>query len=406
MFRTSKRKIVAAIMLIFIFVLAGTFTVTYLASYKDVYDSNQEKISHYIAQYELHGNPSESGQTAPPGDRDDTAYQLATFYSVALSTDGTVLSVDCDSSSTLPQKDLISIAQNLISSGKEKGSSGAFDYQVVSIDDYTLVVLIDNTLLSDNVILLLRNSLIWCSCTLVVLFVFSIFLAKWIVKPLEDSYEKQKQFISDAGHELKTPLAVVRANTELLERELGDNKWLSNIVFENERMTELVNQLLTLARTEQTAPVMEEVDFSRIVTGCALPFEGIAFEQGLALCCDVEEHLKLSGNRGQLEQLVSILVDNAIFHAKPNTEVHVSLKKEKHLLQLAVSNQGKEIPPEKREQIFERFYRNDESRTSTAHRYGLGLAIAKAVTLSHKGKIRVDCAQGWTTFYVTFPGSK
>ena len=162
----------------------------------------------------------------------------------------------------------------------------------MSIDNYTLVVLIDNTLLSDNVILLLRNSLIWCSCTLVVLFFFSIFLAKWIVKPLEDSYEKQKPFISDAGHELKTPLAVVRANTELLERELGDNKWLSNIVFENERMTELVNQLLTLART------------------------------------------------------------------------------------------------------------------STAHRYGLGLAIAKAVTLSHKGKIRVDCAQGWTTFHVTFPGSK
>lgn len=406
MFRTSKRKIVAAIMLIFIFVLGGTFTVTYLASYHDVYESNQEKISHYIAQYKVNGNPSESNQTAPPGNPDDTAYQLATFYSVALSTDGAVLSVDCDSSSTLPQKDLIAIAKNLISGGKEKGSSGAFDYQVVSIDNYTLVVLIDNTLLGDNIILLLRNSLLWCSCILIVLFIFSIFLAKWIVKPLEDSYERQKQFISDAGHELKTPLAVIRANTELLERELGDNKWLSNITFENERMAELVNQLLTLAHTEQTTPIMENLDFSRLVLGCTLPFEGIAFEQGLTLSCDVADGLNLSGNRGQLEQLVSILVDNAIFHAEAGSEIRISLKKEKHLLLFSVSNQGAAIPPEKREQIFERFYRSDESRTSTAHRYGLGLAIAKAVTLSHKGKIRVDCAGGWTTFYVIFPASK
>ena len=238
---------------------------------------------------------------------------------------------------------------------------------------------------------------------LVFVFFCSLNLANRIVAPLEESYQKQKQFISDAGHELKTPIAVISANAEMLGRECGESKWLSNINFENERMAGLVSQLLELARTEQTMPVMDEVDFSQTVTGGILPFESVAFEHGLTLDCDIEEGLRLSGNVGQLGQLVSILVDNAIFHAAPETAVTVSLKRERRSAVLSVANEGGEIPPEQREQIFERFYRRDRARSGGSGRYGLGLAIAKAIVLAHKGNISVTCKEGITKFSVSIP---
>ena len=206
----------------------------------------------------------------------------------------------------------------------------------------------DNTILTDSFTTLFRNTLLFGGCMLALFFFCSLYLANRIVAPLEESYQKQKQFISDAGHELKTPIAVISANAEMLGRECGESKWLSNINFENERMAELVGQLLELAKTEHITPVMAEMDLSQTVTGGVLPFESVAFEHGLTLDCDIEEDLWLSGNVGQLGQLVSILVDNAILHADPGTAVTVSLKRERRSAVLSVANEGGEIPPEQR----------------------------------------------------------
>lgn len=224
-----------------------------------------------------------------------------------------------------------------------------------------------------------------------------------IIAAIEESYKKQKQFISDAGHELKTPIAVISANAEILARECGENRWLSNINFENERMAGLVSQLLELAKTEQITPVMDVVDFSQTVTGGILPFESVAFEHGLTLDFDIAENLRLNGNAGQLGQLVSILVDNDILHADPGTAVTVFLKQERRSAVLSVANRGGEIPPEEREQIFERFYRGDQARSGSSGRFGLGLAIAKAIVLAHKGNISVTCKEGITKFSVSIP---
>ena len=192
------------------------------------------------------------------------------------------------------------------------------------------------------------------------------------------------------------------ANTELLFRELGENEWLANIRYENERMGELVKQLLNLSYAENAEIPMERVDFSRIVTGEILAFESFAFDQGKIIQSDIAEDIHLTGSQAQLKQLVSILLDNAVRHSTGN-KLEVSLKRQGHAAQLCVINPGEEIPPNKREHLFDRFYRVDEARSSDGEHYGLGLAIAKAVVKKHGGSIDVRCREGKVFFTVLLP---
>ena len=165
----------------------------------------------------------------------------------------------------------------------------------------------------------------------------------------------------------------------------------------------LVGQLLQLARTENVTSQMEQIDFSRLVAGESLPFESVAFEQGLTLNSNITSNITVEGNSTQLKQMVSILLDNAIRHSKDNGEVYLSLNKEHGLAKLSVINKGDEIPTEQREQIFERFYRVDTVRNGEDKHYGLGLAIAKAIATSHKGNIEVLCYNGFVEFKVKIP---
>ena len=261
----------------------------------------------------------------------------------------------------------------------------------------------DNTIVNENAMTLFSYTLIFGGVALVIFFFLSVFLARKIVNPLEESYQKQKQFISDAGHELKTPISIVSANAELLARETGDNRWLANIQYENERMGVLVGQLLDLARTENVTSPMERLDLSRLTDGEALPFESVAYERGLTLRCDVAEAIAVVGNGTQLRQLVSILLDNAVRHSAGAGEVGLSLKREHGAAVLSVKDAGEPIPEAVRERLFERFYRVDAARNSEGGHYGLGLAIAKAIVTAHKGRIDVLCYDGVVEFRVQIP---
>lgn len=266
-----------------------------------------------------------------------------------------------------------------------------------------LVTFMDNTIINESATTLFRYTLIFGGAALVIFFFLSIALARKIVQPIEASYQKQKQFISDAGHELKTPISVVGANAELLSRELGENQWLSNIMYENERMGILIGQLLELARTEKVAKNMQQVDFSRLCNGEALPFESVAFEKGLALNCDIAQGVTVEGNADELKQLVAILLDNAVNHSEGGGDITLRLEKSHGNAKLCVINSGKEIPTDKRELIFERFYREDTARTGEGKHYGLGLAIAKSIVSSHNGHIEVLCYNGLVEFQVKIP---
>ena len=444
MFNRSKRKIILSIMVSLVLLLAVTMSVIMLASYREVLRRDSEMLRRYAELYSLeqggtesnpgngnkagtgdnagaeersgsgdktgamHGDSDDSGagphqKDHPPDERAD--YQLATFYSVALAEDGTVLAVNSGVRGLYEEEELIEIARDLLSQERPEGRIGSLSYLVSSKDGYTLVAFIDNTVTTGSMKMLLRNVLVFGGASIIAMFFISLYLAKRIIRPLEENDKQQKQFISDASHELKTPVAVISANAEMLFREVGENEWLANIRYENERMGDLVKQLLDLSRAENSEVPMETVDFSRVVTGEVLALESIAFESGKTIRSDITDEINVSGSQTQLTQLVSVLLDNAIRHGT-GSEIDVSLEQQGHTAVLSVTNEGDEIPPEKQEHLFDRFYRIDEARSSEGHHYGLGLSIAKAVTEKHGGSISVSCKDGKVSFTAVLPTGK
>lgn len=415
MFKRSRRKIVAAIMAVLALLFLGTLIVIYTASYLDVLESNLEMLAHHAELHILHDQNQEDVFATPlpepePGMQKDNPrmehfpeFQLSTFYSVALSYDGQVLATDTADNGVYEAAQLEACAQTIQDSGKTKGIQGELIYLVSAKPGYLLVTFMDNRIMQESMNTLFRYTLIFGSVALAAFFFLAVYLARRIVRPLEESYQKQKQFISDAGHELKTPISVVNANAEMLQRQIGENEWLMNIQYENERMRLLVGQLLELARTENITPQTERLDLSHLITGEVLPFESVAFEKGLSIVSTIEPGQFVNGNGSQLKQLIAILIDNAIRHNDRGTSMTVNLTGTRSAVQLTVSNAGQPIPKEQLEHLFDRFYRLDESRNSEEQHYGLGLAIAKAIVLSHKGKIEVQCGDGLVTFCVTLP---
>lgn len=390
-------------MSVLVLLWVGTLAFIYASSYYDMTRENEQMLKAHADMYEPPQSISPIPPDMPPesdhGFAQTPMFRLSTFYSVALSYDGKVIEVKNEQPMIHDNSELEELAIDVADGDRSFGVKSGLSYYMTDKSGYTLVVFKDNTVMNENASTLFKYTLIFGAVTLVVFFFLSRYLAKRIVQPLEESYLKQKQFISDAGHELKTPVSVIGANAELLERELGDNVWLSNIRYENERMSNLISQLLELARTESTAQKTEHIDLSRLVAGETLPFESVAFEHGLCLKSNIAEEVFVNGNAASLKQLVSILLDNAISHAKGG-DITLTLKKEHGSALLSVVNLGDEIPREHREKLFERFYRTDTVRGSESGHYGLGLAIAKAVCDAHNGRIEVYCHNGLVEFTV------
>ena len=329
--------------------------------------------------------------------------KIGTFYTVKLANDGENAVIENGADGVYTDNELITAAQKV--AVKEKGRMGELLYIVTKNDSETIVSFMDNTVFSDSFSMLFWFTVIFGVVAIIVIAFISVYIANRIVSPMEETYIKQKQFTADAGHELKTPIAAVSANSEMLRREIGNNKWLNNIEFENERMKALVTELLELARNENKKADKKPTDLSRLVEGAILPLEATAFEKGVMIDNDIEEGIIANIDEKSIGQLVTILVDNAISHTSSNNEtpavVNVNLSSIKGNIILSVSNPGKEIPKEQRDKIFERFYRTDSSHEFSGH-YGLGLAIAKSIVDLNGAKISVSCFDGLVCFSVNF----
>lgn len=413
MFEKSRKKIVISIMSILIALWVGTLSVIYTSSYFEMKLENERMLEAHSQMYELSQNKNEFFTPVMPfperepefnhGFEDSPTFKLSNFYTVALSYEGEVIEINNEPPTIHTNDELKNMATDILKNNKSTGNNNNLSFYKADKGGYILVTFMDNTVVNENALTLFRYTLIFGAVALIMFFFLAKFLAEKIVNPLEESYQKQKQFVSDAGHELKTPVSVVSANAELLEREIGSNQWLENIKYENERMGTLVTQLLDLARAENASFVSEEIDLSHLVSGETLPFEGVAFEKGITLNSDIENNIKVSGNSTQLKQLVSILLDNAVKHSTAKGDIELKLSRTNHFAVLSVINKGEEIPEEHRKKLFERFYRVDAVRNSEGNHYGLGLAIAKSITESHKGKIEVLCYNGFVEFKVQIP---
>lgn len=266
------------------------------------------------------------------------------------------------------------------------------------------LIIINNTRVRNFLISnIIKSIVLFIIIELIILYA-SYMLTKWLIKPVEESFQKQKQFIYDASHELKTPLAIIMASAETYEDNPKEKKWLNNIKEESNRMNNLVLKLLDLSKTEDLKDnvIYSKVNLSKIINNKAMSFESLMFENKLSLVTEIEKNIEFECDQDKIKELLSILIDNAIKHGYEDSEIKVRLYLEKNNINLEVINRGDAIDSEDKIKIFERFYRVDKARNRSDGRYGLGLAIAKNIVEAHNGNITVECNDGYTTFKVIF----
>lgn len=333
------------------------------------------------------------------------------------------LSQDGSLTAAFPEQSIISVDESTIESAAQTiaqaadGTDVLSDYGLVymkrSMKDGTYVTFADSSFVERWESLAASLALAGAGA-LAVLFAINVFFARWALRPVEEAWEKQRQFVADASHELKTPLTVILANSSILEKHpetpLRENmQWLESTREEAVRMQELVSDMLSLAQAESTETYeFARTNLSSIASKEALQFESVAFERNVTIEDDIAEGMHVQGSTRALEKLVGTLIDNACKYAAEASSVTVHLSRQGKKAVLSVRNLGNPIPQESIEHVFDRFYRADKARThDDSRRFGLGLAIAREITESHGGSIKVkSSAEDGTVFTVVLPLSK
>lgn len=266
-----------------------------------------------------------------------------------------------------------------------------------NINNY--IIILDNLEINNNLLIIIKTTIALFIICEVIIIIISYLLSSWLIKPVEESFNKQKQFIADASHELKTPIAVIMVSADCLEEEY-EKKYIDNIKQESDNMNRLVTSLLDLTKVENSNKVHEKVNLSKLVEKSILPLESLTYEKHITLKYNIESNIYYSCNKDEIVQLINILLDNAIKHTFKNGDIIVELKYNKGNVLLEVINKGVAIAKGEEEKIFARFYRSDKSRNRSNGNYGIGLAIAKRITQNHHGSIKARSKDGYTTFSV------
>ena len=317
------------------------------------------------------------------------------YFSVVFGADGEACEVNLKNVVTVDEETAVSMAKAAAKKGRERGFSGSYRYQCFPTDEGTRWLFLNR----ESELLTFRNFLITsCAISLggaLMVFLLLLLLSRRIVRPIAQSYEKQRQFITDAGHELKTPITIIRADTDVIEEDLTDNEFLEDIRTQTERLSSLTNDLIYLSRMEESAkPQMLDFPLSDVVTETAQPFLAVARTQNKTFSVDVQPMLTMRGDEKSIRKLVSILLDNAMKYSPDGGSIALALQKTGKSMKLTVINTAANMQKGPQDRLFDRFYRADASRNSETGGFGLGLAIAKAVVDTHKGKIHAFSADG------------
>ncbi len=354
-----------------------------------------------------------SGRDKPPGDipeqedgfngkgiNPETKY-VTRYFTVKTDVSGKITSIDTSHIAAVTSDDAVGYATEALNSGSEKGWSGNYRYAVSESSDGNLLVFVDCRSQLETRYQFLAISLAIGFAGLAVVSVLVAVFSKRAIRPVIESMEKQKQFITDAGHEIKTPLAIISANAEVLELTGGSSEWTDSIKNQTKRLSELIKNLLTLSKMdEEIKTVFEKFNISDAVYDAASPFSTLAASRGKSLVINIENGIEFTGDEGMIRQLVSILLDNAVKYADDGGEIRLSLKTEHKQLELSVYNPCSVRPDGDLSRLFDRFYRADSSRSRETGGYGIGLSIAKAICDSHKCRISAKYESGGITFRV------
>ena len=328
------------------------------------------------------------------------------FFSVLLNEKGQVLQSDTGQIAAVDDQSAGEMAQAVWSSGSASGFQGDYRYIRAAEAEGTRFIFVDCGRSLSNFRTTLIASVLVALAGLLAVFLLLLILSKRIVRPVAESYEKQRRFITDAGHELKTPLTIIGADLDLVEPELEGNEWLQDIRCQVRRLTGLTQDLIFLSRMEEETPPIQPIEFplSDLTEEMAQSFQGLAKAQGKRLTLSIPPMLSYTGDEKAIRQLLSILLDNALKYTPEEGEVEIALKKEGRMIRLSVSNTiDRPMEREMLDRLFDRFYRGDQSRSSQTGGYGLGLSIAKGIVLAHRGKIRAESSGASLSVIVSLP---
>ena len=308
-------------------------------------------------------------------------------FTVFFDKEGKVDQIFIESIYAIDEDTAIEYAKKVMDDGKERGWISNYRYKAFSSEMGYGVVFVDGSMSRSTLMqttMIAGFVLLGCAA-LVLILIF--LLSKKAVKPIAESYEKQKQFVTDANHELKTPLTLILANLDIAEAELGKNEWLDDIRAEGHRMTELVKQLVALSRMDEEGQPLNvaEVSFGELVADTVSEFEPLAKDRGKALTASVDKEITYLGDEALLHRLVGILMDNAIKYCDQGGEINVMLHRGRRIV-LTVENTYAAVSELELNRLFDRFYRADKARKFTGG-YGVGLSMAKAIIEKHKGEI-------------------
>ena len=337
---------------------------------------------------------------------EDDIAGLSNTYTIELNDDDTVKQWTSDRASLYTDDQVAALAARVSASNQDTGRVGSQYYCRVESGGSRSIVVLDARLQRLNAQKVLNTTALVAGLACALLSAAAWLLIGQMVKPVDAAFERQKQFVWDASHEFKTPLAVISANAEVLAGEIGQNEYLGYIQSEVRRTDKLVQNLLTLARMDKgtVSAEMSRFDLSGALLEVALPFESTVFEAGKTLETDIPDGITVKGDREMLQQLAVILLSNALKYSDDGGTIRISLAQKGHGCRLSVFNTGQGIAPENLERIFDRFYREDLSHNNAVSGNGLGLAIARNIVDAHKGKIHAESEYGSSAeFIVTLP---
>nr|WP_297282311.1 HAMP domain-containing sensor histidine kinase [uncultured Agathobaculum sp.] len=411
MIRKLRMKLIIASMVSLLAVLLVIMSAVNLVYYRQVI---QDADSTLALLAENNGFFPKNNHEPPPDEpfpkkephlSPELPYETRYFF-VTLSQDGSVQSVNTGKIAAVDTSDAIDYAQSVWKQGKTQGFADQYRFLVDTSSSETLILFLDCSRGLDNFKTLLFACVSVSFVGSLLVFLLLIFLSGRIVRPFLENHEKQKQFITDAGHELKTPLTILNADAEILAMDYGENEWICDIQAQTKRLADLTNDLILLSRMEeeQTQLQMLELPLSDIAEETIAPFQAVARTQDKTLELHIQPMLSIRGDEKSLRKLFSILLDNAVKYSSPQSTISCTLEQQKNLIHLSVWNEVDHITKAQTEHLFDRFYRTDQSRNSQTGGYGLGLSIALAIVTAHKGKITASTAdEASLRITATFP---
>ena len=399
MIKRLRLKFVCIIMAIVTVMLSVIFVTVYRIT-----SENLESESVRMMQ-EIASDPGPYGRLMDPADPVRLPY-----FTLQIGTRGELIAISGDAFDLSDETFLKEIIEAAISGPEQTGVLEAYDLRYLRSISLSGLCLVFADISMERSILenLIWNCILIGAASFVVFLGLSLLFARWAVRPVEQAWIQQRQFVADASHELKTPLTVILTNAELLQspeyEEAERARFSESILTMSHQMRGLVEQLLELARVDNGSvrTAMTQVELSTVIEDAVLPFEALLFERGLLLQTQIEQGICLKGSETHLRQLLEIFLDNALKYASEEGVVQVTLERQGGSCLLSVSNTGPAISQEDLKNIFKRFYRADQARAMN-HSYGLGLSIAESIVKEHRGKIWAESSQGMNTFLVQLP---